>query len=144
LNKSRYIVYRNKLKSLLFKAENEYYRSKFRSIEGNSRKTWQLLREVMHISKNVNVVNKFTADDESIITNRQEIVDHFNDYVVNIGSKLAASIPPSTTLLVTFQSDKHFFIHSLFFQHMLMKLFKLLMHYRTKAVSVLIVFQLIL
>jgi len=82
LNKSRYIVYRNKLNSLLFKAEKEYYRSKFRSFEGNSRKTWQLLREVglMHNCKNVNVVNKFTADDGSIITNPQEIVDHFNDY----------------------------------------------------------------
>jgi len=57
--------------------------------------------EVMHNSKNVYVINQFTADDESIFTNPQEIIDHFNDYFVNIGSKLAASILPSTTRLVT-------------------------------------------
>ena len=67
-------MYRNKLKSLLLKAEKEYYRSKFKSFEGNSRKIWQLLRVVMHNSKNVNVINKFIADDGSIVDNHKKLL----------------------------------------------------------------------
>ena len=100
-------MYRNKLKSLLFKAEKDYYCCKFKSFQGNLRKTWQLLREVMHNSRNINVVNNFIADDGSIITNPQEVVDNFNDYFVNIGDFQAASIlPPSNYQL--YQSDKTF------------------------------------
>jgi len=100
-------VYRNKLKSLLLKTEKDYYCCKFKYFQGNLRKTWQLLREVMHNGKNMNIVNNFIADDGSTISNPQEVVDHFNDYFVNISNSPAATIPTSSTQHV-FHSDRTF------------------------------------
>jgi len=60
MSKSMYIVYRNKLKSLLLKAEKDYYCCKFKCFQGNLRETWQLLHEVMHDVKNINIVKTGT------------------------------------------------------------------------------------
>ena len=95
LNKTKYVIFRNKLKSLLVKAEKFYYREKFNSIQGDLCKTWKLLRTVMNRNNTYNVVNDFVAEDGSIITNTKEVVEHFNNYFVNIGNKLASVIPPS-------------------------------------------------
>jgi len=61
----------------------------------------------MHDDKNIKIVNSFIADDGSTISNPQEVVDHFNDYFVNIGNTQAATIPPFSTQHV-FQSDRTF------------------------------------
>jgi len=68
----------------------------------------------MHDDKNIKIVNSFIADDGSTISNPQEVVDHFNDYFVNIGNTQAATIPTSNTQHV-FQSDRTFIISFVFY-----------------------------
>ena len=48
LNKNMYTDYRNKLKSLLRKAEVSYYRNKLNSFAGDLRQTWKLLNNLLN------------------------------------------------------------------------------------------------
>ena len=48
VNKDRFTTYRNKLKSLIHKAEVDYYRDRFKQISGNVRETWKLLGSVIN------------------------------------------------------------------------------------------------
>jgi hypothetical protein len=48
VNKDRFTTFRNKLKSLIHKAEVDYYRAKFKRISGNVRETWKLLGRVIN------------------------------------------------------------------------------------------------
>ena len=93
-SKQRYIDYRKHLKRLLDKAEQDYYRDKFKIISGNIKETWKLLGSIF--GKNVynDTINCFNVNGVDI-NNKQEIVDKFNDYFVSIGSRLAALIPDS-------------------------------------------------
>ena len=43
----RYTVYRNKLKTLLRKAEVTYYREKFQSVVGETKETWKVIEQVI-------------------------------------------------------------------------------------------------
>ena len=85
-----YTNYRNKLKTLLRKAEVSYYRNQLNSFAGDLRQTWKLLNNLL----NKNGINYFTdtitSEDGSIITDHCKIVEQFNDFFINIGDKLAA------------------------------------------------------
>jgi hypothetical protein len=54
-NKLAYTIYRNKLKSILTKAEREFYRNKFKLHESNLLQTWKLLKTILK-SNNDNCV----------------------------------------------------------------------------------------
>ena len=94
-NKKKYTVYRNKLKSLLRKAEKKYYINKFNVCARDIRKTWDLIGAALNQKKPENTINCFTVDGVQI-DNKVEIVEKFNNYFTNIGSNLASSIPPSS------------------------------------------------
>ena len=93
--KERYIKYRNKLKSVLLKAKQSYYLNKFKLASGNLRRTWKLINNVLDKNRADNCVINFVKNG-SIINSPKDIVEHFNDYFVNIGSNLASAIPPQT------------------------------------------------
>ena len=96
VNHDRFTTYRNKLKSLIHKAEVDYYRDKFKQISGNVRETWKLLGSVINRDLR-NDGAGFFRENGVDITDKQEIVKKFNDYFVSIGSRLASLIPDSTT-----------------------------------------------
>ena len=54
-NKSIYTRYRNKLKSILGKAERDYYRTRFKLFQGNLMQTWKLIGSVLN-KNNLKVV----------------------------------------------------------------------------------------
>lgn len=91
-NKKRYIEYRNKLKSLLNKAETNFYSKKFQLMSGNMRETWKLIGSILNTNNRSNLPDSFIIDGIKN-ANHNDIVDKFNDYFVNIGSRLASSIP---------------------------------------------------
>ena len=49
--KDRYLIYRNKLNSLLRKAERDYYNQKLISFNGNLSKTWKTIRQIINKTK---------------------------------------------------------------------------------------------
>ena len=93
-NESRvkFIMYRNKLKTLLNKAENDYYSLKFKNCSNDSKRTWQIINSMLN--KNIQHIappSEFNLDN-SLITDANEIAENFNEYFVNIGKKLAQNI----------------------------------------------------
>ena len=94
-NKDKYKAYRDKLKVLLRQAEKKYYSNKFGAVSGNIRETWKLLGTILNSKRGDEIVNCFNSNGRDIC-NKQEIVDSFNDYFVNIGNRLAAAIPNAT------------------------------------------------
>jgi hypothetical protein len=102
LNKKIYTDYRNKLKSLLRKAETSYYKNQLDFFAGDLRQTWKLLNKVLNKNGNNCFTDTFMKEDGSIITDHREIVEHFNDFFINIGDKLSSCIPQPTTKFNSF------------------------------------------
>ena len=91
-NKKSYNTYNNKLKSLLKKSEKEHYQHCFTRCANNLKKTWSIIKEVLNKNKSSKINDTFkynnqTTSDKNVIANK------FNEYFVNIGSTLAATIP---------------------------------------------------
>ena len=94
-NKCIYVKYRNKLKTVLNLAKENFYESKFNAVDGNIRKTWSILNNITDRNKTDTLSTTFVKDG-ILITCAKEIVKHFNDYFVNIGPLLAKDIPNVT------------------------------------------------
>lgn len=91
-NKNKYVRYRNNLKSLLRKAENEYYKFKFKKLEGNLFQTWKLLGLILNKKQNLSQIFNTFIDNGIEINDPQDIVKSFNRFFVNIGENLAKTI----------------------------------------------------
>jgi hypothetical protein len=103
--KKKYISYRNKLKTVLKKAEKEYYKNKFSQLKGNLTQTWKLIGTIINKNKRNSTIVKEFIKDGSKITDPQEIVDHFNNLFVHIGDQLAQSIPRASTSFSSYLND---------------------------------------
>ena len=90
--RAKYVAYRNKLKTILKKAQKMFYLSKFNYLMGNLQLTWKLLGSITK-GHHAEAVTELFTENGVEITDRNVIVDKFNDYFVNIGNLLANSIP---------------------------------------------------
>ena len=104
--KQKYIVYRNKLKTILKKAEKDYYHKKFTTLQGNIRSTWKLINSMICDKNKSSIVENFIKDDKQI-SDSVEIANYFNDYFTNVGSNLASKIPNSTSHYSSFLSGSY-------------------------------------
>ena len=94
-DRDKYIKYRNKLKSILSKAQKDYYHDRLKSIHGNMRETWNLLNSVIKYSPKNDDIAYLTVDGIQIENNTQ-MANKLNEYFTNIGDKLSSQIPPTT------------------------------------------------
>ena len=95
-NKLKYTCYRNTLKSVLQKAERDFYCKKLNSCAGNLCETWKILRSVLNNkTRQCNYTGHFEKDGV-VVDSPQSIVDNFNDYFVNVADNLAKDIPASS------------------------------------------------
>ena len=93
-NKITYTQYKNKLTTILRKTEKEYYKCLLETNKNNLKKTWSIIRSVINNCKPSKLNESFLYNN-SIITNKNEVSNKFNDYFVNVGKTLAAQIPKS-------------------------------------------------
>jgi len=82
-NKSKYICYRNRLKTSLNRAERDFYRNKFKLLAGNLSQAWKLLRNVINKNRPSTIVDSFVKD-RITISNPKDVVEHFNDFFVTL------------------------------------------------------------
>jgi len=96
---------------ILIKAEKNYYCTKLNLCAQNVRETWKILRVALNSSTSSfnNYVDHFVKDG-IIIDNPCDVVEHFNNYFVNIVDDLAGKIPTNP----------------LFFSHPILKSFSFL------------------
>ena len=92
-NLQRYKTYKNRLTSVLRLAERHYYKQELTKYKSNLKCTWKLLNSVLNKkTKDQPLITCFIQDNK-IIENRQDIANGFNDFFINIGPKLASTIP---------------------------------------------------
>ena len=90
----RYKQYRNRLHSLLKKAEREHYDTLFETYKGNLKKSWNLIKDIINKNQSRACSSKFNING-SCVTDKSKIANGFNSYFVNIGPTLANDIPES-------------------------------------------------
>ena len=87
---AQYKIYRNKLHYLLRAAERCHYQNLLYEHKSNVKKSWQIIKMVINKKKSNLVCTKFRCND-SIINDKNDIYDKFNNFFVH----LAAAIAPS-------------------------------------------------
>jgi hypothetical protein len=105
-DKENYVLYRNKLKTILKKAQKTFYHEKFKLLAGNLHQTWKLLGSIAKNHPPKNSIDFFTVNGVKI-DNKNEIANKLNEYFVNIGNRLAESIPPSTTSFSSYLKEDY-------------------------------------
>ena len=100
-NRRTYTTYNNKLKSILKKTEKEHYQIQLVKCKDNLKKTWSIIKDVINKSKCMKNNDTFKYNN-STTTDKSLIANKFNDYFINIGNKLAASIPQGGPNFQTF------------------------------------------
>ena len=86
--------YRNKLHYLLRAAKRQHYQNLLYEHKSNMKKSWQILKMIINKKKSSPVCTKFKCND-TIISDKNEIIVKFNKFFVNVGTTLAAAIAPS-------------------------------------------------
>ena len=94
-NKLNYVKYRNKLNTLLRKAEQAFYKDKFELYKCNIKQTWKTIKLVLN-SHNSPLNDTFIINNKST-TDKSVIANKFNEYFVNIGPSLANKIHSDTS-----------------------------------------------
>lgn len=98
LNSKLNSSYRNKLHHLLQIAKRQHYITKLNESGNNMKSTWSIINAIMKKTPTNKIVcGEFQGGLESkLVTDPVEIADGFNDYFVNIGPSVAASVPHSS------------------------------------------------
>lgn len=95
LTEIRYKNYKNKLTKLLRLEKKKYYRKKLDDCKTNIRATWKTLNSIIGKRKSdTTYLNKFHVGDNIVVLENKEIANHFNNFFVDIGTKLSNLIEP--------------------------------------------------
>ena len=88
-----YTSYRNKLKHILLKAEENHYVSLLESYKSNMKITWGILKEIINKNKVRKIQEQIKLSDGSVTSNKLIISEKSNEFFINIGPTLAKKIP---------------------------------------------------
>ena len=77
---------------LLRKSKRMHFFTKFEKYKNNMKQTWKDINGIIGKGRKQKSQCKFKDDSGKIITNSQDISNHFNDFFVNVGPKLASDI----------------------------------------------------
>lgn len=105
-------TYRNTLTSAIRKAKENYYKQKLEGCAGNSKKTWEILNNIMGKSNN-QLPTSIKLFDKTSSTNL-EIAESINNYFCNIASNLASNVENTPMSFENFLPDPtpFFFFYS--------------------------------
>jgi len=95
-NEIQYKLYKNRLKHLIQAAKKYYYQDLLAANKSNLKQSWRILREIIG-KKGHNVCNTEFLIDGDLITDKNVIVNSFNEFFVNIGPTLAKNIPTTSS-----------------------------------------------
>ena len=107
-----YKSYKNKLTNTIRLSKNKYYSDMFSSIQGDMKKTWRNINDILGRKKCHVMPNDMYLENMKI-TSKQDIVNQFNSYFINVGNNLSKSISQSSfsfKQFVSCQDPQSFFI----------------------------------
>lgn len=88
-NHDKYKKYRNFVNAAIRTAKRKYYQTKFEQVQGNSKLTWKLLKDILNINPKKESVNLKGSDNMPVPD--QIAVEKFNDFFVNVGPDINSS-----------------------------------------------------
>ena len=88
----RYILYRNRIKQLIFFAKKKYYTSYFDRFEKNSKKVWAGINSIIHKSTKNNIDDIFINENGNVITDQKVVSNSFNRFYTSIADKLVEKL----------------------------------------------------
>ena len=92
------------IRSLCKKAEKNYFETKFKKYFGDGRRTWDTINEVLNRKKTYSKIpRKLITEDGTILTDRQNMSELYNNYFTNIGIELSQNFSDSETLSYDFR-----------------------------------------
>ena len=91
-NIEKYKKYRNKLNSILCKAQQDHYEKLLNENRANLSKSWKIIKEVINGRTRSTLPEKFIIDSKNVI-DKNVIADTFNNFFVNVGLNIAKEIP---------------------------------------------------
>ena len=107
-SETKYKTYKNKLTSIMRKAERAFYCNKLNEYKSNIKETWKILNDITRRGKKYNQ-NKISSEfkiDNTLICDKKQISEEFNKFFVNIGPSLAQKIPTCNAHYSDFLSNK--------------------------------------
>lgn len=105
-NENKYKQYRNILSKILRDAKRLYYQNLLHENKNNSKKTWQILNEIVNRRKaRCNELPSTFIGVEGKIFEGAEIADGFNHFFSSIGSQLEQKIPSSDSSPLMFLDE---------------------------------------
>ena len=92
-NASAYKTYRNLYNSVLRASKKLYYKDQISKNRKNPKKIWELIKEVSTGQKTTQPIEKIKIND-TLIEDKQQIAEHFNNFFTKIGQEISDSVPP--------------------------------------------------
>ena len=105
-NRSKYTLYKNKLTTLLRTSKQQYYYNIFQKYKNDYKKTWLQINDILGKNKNNTLPSNMYFENTQCHT-RQEIVESFNSYFVNIGKNISRDIPDVNNSFNEYLKDKN-------------------------------------
>ena len=93
-NEIKYKSYKKCLHKLIDFSKKYYYNKALSEHRGNLKQTWKILKEVIGVQNSNNLSKMFNVNDNTV-SDPLVISNEFNEHFVNVGEKLAESIPSS-------------------------------------------------
>ena len=94
ITESEYKNYKNLFEKLRKKGKQSYYSSLIEKYKNNSKKTWEIMKEITGKRKiKLNNLPKMLKKKEGFIYDEEQIANEFNIFFTNIGPNLASKIP---------------------------------------------------
>jgi hypothetical protein len=88
--------YRNVFNSLIRTSKKLYFEQNLCKNKGNSRKTWELLKEATNLTKSNNKIEKIKVNDVPT-DNPTDMANAFNEFFSSIGTDISNSVPHTNT-----------------------------------------------
>ena len=85
------------LKKVIKDAKIHYYRTHFEQCKNDSKKTWKVIKNVLHKSKSDNLPDSFIIDDQTVHSYG------YDNFSTNLLKKLAPLLSAPLTLIITHQ-----------------------------------------
>ena len=93
-------TYNKILKRLIKEANINYYKVKFDKYHSDPKNTWSIINEVINKPQSKQTIDYLNINDDKI-SDKNSIVNHFNNYFSEIGFKLASVIPVPENIVFT-------------------------------------------
>ena len=91
--KRLYNMFRNRVDRDLKKSKKSYYSDYFKKHNDNIRKTWQGIKSIVNVNNKLNHGLSQLNINGRMISEPKDVVNHVNDFFVNVGPNLDKDIP---------------------------------------------------